>query len=311
MLLLPTRVDAQPSAAVIEIDPAAETILDARAVRRQVSLELSEIDIPEFAAAPGAAPETPPPLFVRVLGRADRQVEVELWARGELRGRRLVSGAESGQHLLVRRVALAAAELARRFRQRRLSAERTRQRQLLELRLLAQRTARRTLEGPFALRSEAVAGRGRDLFDFGWGVSAENTVFRSLRIDLGARLLAAFEPGEKTRLTWLELNVGPAYRFHPSSRLDVDLAGVVSVVSVHASGVRAVDKMVSERDSWSARGGLALRFQPRLTRWARLSVGAEGGLTLRAIPIEHTDRQLERLGGFYFGGALGVVLTPR
>lgn len=311
MSLTPAKASAQPGAAVLEIDPAAETILDARAVRRQVSLELSEIDLPPFATAPGTDPEPQPPLFVRVLGRADRQVEVELWARGELRGRRLVSGADSGQHLLVRRVALAAAELARRFRQRRLSAERTRQRELLELRLLAQRRARRTLEGPFALRSEAVAATGRDFFDFGWGVSAENSLFRSFRIDAGARMLAGFEPGQKTRLTWLELNVGPAFRFHPSSRLDLDVAALVSVASVHASGVRSVDELPSQRDTWSARAGLALRCQPRLARWARLSVGAEGGLSLRAIPIERMEGRSESLGGFYFGGALGVVLTPR
>ncbi|HET9929539.1 MAG TPA: hypothetical protein VFQ35_02580, partial [Polyangiaceae bacterium] len=94
---------------MIEIDPAAEAILDARAVRRQVSLELSEIDVPSFGAGGGGAASAAPspPLFVRVLGRVDRQVEVELWARGELSGRRVVSGAESGQHLLVRRVGLA------------------------------------------------------------------------------------------------------------------------------------------------------------------------------------------------------------
>lgn len=308
-LLIPAAAGAQPSEAVIEIDPGAETILDARAVRRQVALELSEIDVPSFGPA-GAPVSAAPPLFVRVLGRADRQVEVELWARGELSGHRVVSGAESGQHLLVRRVGLAAAELARRLRQKRIIAERTRQRQLAELRALAERNARRTAEGPLALRAEAFGGATRDFGYGGSGLSAEVTLRRSFRIDVGGRLLSGFEPGEKTRLTWLELDVGPALRLHPRPRLDVDLAAFVGMASVHVSGVRSVDDIASQRDSWSARGGISLRLQPRLARWARLSIGAEGGLTLRPIPIELTDSRHESLGGFYAGGALGVVLTP-
>ena len=307
--MIAAGASAQPNEVVIEIDPAAEVILDARAVRRQVSLELSEIDVPAFAPS-GAPVAAAAPLFVRVLGRADRQVEVELWARGELSGRRVVSGAESGQHLLARRVGLAAAELARRLRQKRIFAERTRQRQLAELRALGERNARRTVEGPLALRAEAFGGSGRDFWYLGPGLSAEVTLRRSFRIDLGARMLSGFEPGESTRLAWLELDVGPALRVHPSARLDVDLGAFVGMASVHLSGVRSVDELTSQRDTWSARGGVSARLQPRLARWARLSIGAEGGLTLRPVPVEHLDSRRESLGGFFVGGALGVVLTP-
>lgn len=289
---------------MIEIDPVAEAILDARAVRRQVSLELSEIQIPSFGVAS-------PPLFVRVLGRDDRQVEVQLWARGELSDRRLVSGAESGQHLLVRRVALAAAELARRLRQKRLVAERLRQRQIAELRALAERNARRTLEGPLALRAEGVASYGRDVWMLGSGLAAELTLRNSFRLDLGARFLAAFEPSESTRLAWLEVTAGPALRLHASAKLDVDLAALLAVASVHVSGVKQVDEIEAQRDTWSARAGLAARVQPRLVRWARLSLGAEGGLALRPIPIQLPAGNREQLGGFYVGAALGAVLTSR
>jgi hypothetical protein len=303
-LLVPLRAAAEPRSVVIEIDPAAEAILDARAVRRQVTLELSEIDVPSFG---GAAP----PLFVRVLGRDDRQVEVELWARGELSARRVVSGAESGQHLLVRRVGLAAAELARRLRQKRLVAERLRQRQMAELRALAQKNARRTLEGPLALRSEALGSYGRDVWMVGSALTSEITLRRSFRLDLGARFFAAFEPSSSARFAWLELSAGPALRLHPSAHVDLDLAALATAASVHASGVRRVDDIDAERDSWSARVGLAARIQPRIARGARLSFGAETGLVLRPVPIEFSDGRREQIGGLYLGAALGVVLTPR
>ena len=52
VLVQARSVAAAPTAVVIEIDPAAETILDARAVRRQVSLEVADIQIPERGANP-------------------------------------------------------------------------------------------------------------------------------------------------------------------------------------------------------------------------------------------------------------------
>ncbi|MFZ5897139.1 MAG: hypothetical protein ACOY0T_39135 [Myxococcota bacterium] len=303
-LIVPRRALAESSAAVIEIDPAAEAILDARAVRRQVSLEVSEIRVDVGGG-------TSTPLFVRVLGRDDHKVEVQLWARGELADRRVVSGAESGQHLLVRRVALAAAELARRLRQRHIAAERLRRREMAALQKLAAQSARRTFEGPLALRAEGFGSYGRDFWSVGSGVSAEISLRRSFRVDLGARFLGGFEPDASTRLSWLELSLGPALRVRPSSHLDIDLAAFVAAASVHVSGVSKVDELESTRDTWTARGGVATRLQPRLTRWARLSIGAEGGLVLRPLPVELSDGRREQLGGFYVGGALGVVITPR
>jgi hypothetical protein len=48
-----------------------------------------------------------------------------------------------------------------------------------------------------------------------------------------------------------------------------------------------------------------------MSRASRLSLGAEGGLLLRDIPVGFADGHREQLGGFYLGFALGVVLTPR
>lgn len=294
---------AKPAEAVLEIDAAAESILDARAARRLISLELAELDVP-----PDIYGRTPA-LFYRVLGRPERQVRVELWELGALYDVRVVSGAQSGGHLLARRVALAAAELARRLRQKRVALKREHDRDLERLRTLAALATARTREGPLALRSEFTAQRSEQLTLLGPALAVE--IGRALRVDFAGRLLGGWDEKGRALFTLAEIGLGPAYRWRVAPRLDLDFAALASASTVHVAGASAVDAIEGERDTWTARVGLGVRVEPRLARWVRGSVGAEGGLFLRAIPARFPDESSERFRGAYVGVSLGVVLTPR
>ena len=301
--LLAPRVQAKHTQAVLEIDNAAESVLDARVARRLVLLELADIDVPPDLKA------QKPALFFRVLGEPERWVRVELWERGVLFDVRMVSGAQSGGHLLARRVALAAAELARRMRQRRRIEKRDHDRELQRRRSRVTLEAARTREGPLAVRTELAAARTRQLTLLGPGLSAELSLRRALRLDLGAHYLGAWDHSGRALLSFAELSVGPALRARVASRLDLDFAARAAAAAVHIAGASAVDAIVGERDTWTARAGLALRLQPHLARWARASVGAEGGFFLRPMLASFPDGR-ERFQGWYLGFSLGLVTTP-
>lgn len=290
---------------VLEVDAAAESIIDVRVARRLVSLELADIEVPSDSSG------RTPALFYRVLGRPERQLRVELWERGELYGVRVVSGEQSGGQLLARRVALAAAELARRLRQRRVTLKRDGDRELERLRALAALATARTREGPLALRAEFGALRGRALTLLGPALTGELALRHSFRLDLMARTYGGRDDAGRARLSLFELGVGPALRWRAAPRLDLDFSALATAAAVHVAGAVAVDDIAGQRQTWTARAGVTARVEPRLARWVRGSVGVEGGLFLRPIPSRFPDGTSERFRGFYLGAALGVVLTPR
>lgn len=299
----PRRARAAPLV-VFEIDPAAEAMLDARAARRLVSLELADIDVP-----PGRSGR-PPALFFRVLGLPEGQVRVELWERGELSDVRLVSAA-SGAHLLPRRVALAAAELARRLRQQRRVQRRQRARQLEQLRVIAALERSRTFEGPLALRSELGALRARNSVFVGSSLALELSLRRALRLDLGARYQGGWDDARRLRASRAELFLGPALRTRLGARWELDFAALAAAAVVHVGGAASVDGSAAQKETWAARAALAARLEPRLSRTVRASVGVEAGFELRRWPLLLPDGSSERFDGPYVGLSLGVVLTPR
>lgn len=305
----PARADA--AEVVIEIDAGAERVLDARAARRLVALELADVEVP--SSANGLAPA----LFYRVLGGAGGLVRVELWERGELHDARVVSTANGSGHLLARRVALAAAELARGLRQKRRAQQRRAARELERRRAEARALAERTLEGPFALRSALALRRGDDVSLLGAGLGMELTLHRRLRLDLGLRQLGGLgdalpraDDESRARFSMLEAFVGPAHRFPLTPRLDLDVSAELAASLVHVGGATAVDAIPSVRETWTARGAVGVRLQPCLSRSIRASFGAEAALQLRTIRAEFPGSLEERYRGFVFGGEIGVVITP-
>src|SRR5690606_20986597 len=64
-------------------------------------------------------------------------------------------------------------------------------------------------------------------------------------------------------LEWLELKLAPAYRFDDSDlAVGFDLAAAMLLFA----GSVSVDGIPEQRQTWSARGGLHLHFQPELSR---------------------------------------------
>jgi hypothetical protein len=290
---------------LVEISDGAEAVLDARAARHLVALELADVRLLE----PGNRP--PMPLFFRVLQQG-QDLRVELWQRGEFYGARLVSGTKSGGQLSARRVALAAAELARRLdRKRQAQAERERVEVLARAAARAEE-ARHALDGPLAVRSSLavadVANRAATLF--GPRLLGQWSFARHTRLDSGFAWLAGSAP-DAAKIEWLEWSVSPTQRLRLADGIDLDLGLNVAAAWVRLGHVRAVDTILDQNETWSARAAALMRFEPRLSRQLRLSVGAEAGLVLREIPFQAVSGEVNRLRGAWLGLDLGVVFTPR
>jgi hypothetical protein len=289
----------------VEIGAGAETLLDARATRRLMALELADVNVPRVDAKRQRSS-----LFFRVV-QVGPDLRVELWERGEFHGARVVSGKNAAGQLGARRVALAAAELARRLQKKRqVQAERERSEERAR-RLAREREARLTLDGPLALRpSFEVADIGSmSATLFGPRLLGQWTFARRARLDGGFAWLAGGVP-DAAKAEWLELSLAPSVRLPLGDALDLDLGVDLAAAWVRFGRVRGVDAIVDQSETWSARAAFAVRLEPRLSRKLRLSVGAEGGLVLRELPFEPLAGGADRLRGAWLSFDLGVVFTP-
>ncbi|HYQ45931.1 MAG TPA: hypothetical protein VER11_28370, partial [Polyangiaceae bacterium] len=264
---------------LVEIGDSAESLLDARATRRLMQLELSEIDVPPAHGNKRG----PAPLFFRVV-QVGRDVRVELWERGEYHGARVVSGSNAAGQLGARRVALAAAELARRLqKKRKMQAERERLAELARAEEAA-REARRALDGPLALRSSldvATIGKFSAVLAGPRLLGQWNFAQRS-RIEAGFAWLAGSAPAS-AQAEWLELSLAPMHRVALSDAVDLDLGLTVAAAWLRLGQVRGVDAIPDQNETWSARAAAVMRVEPRLSRQVRLSLGLDAGLLLRQV----------------------------
>jgi len=304
-VLLGREVRARSEPVVVEISDSAESLLDARATRRLVQLELSEIEVPPANKRARTA------LFFRVL-QVGSEVRVELWERGEYHGARVVAGSNAAGQLGARRVALAAAELARRLqKKRRVQAERERLAELARAEEAA-RQARRALDGPFALRSSLELA---SIGDFaaalvGPRVVGQWTLAQRTRIEGGFAWLAGSAPASASA-EWLELSLAPMQRVALAETVDLDFGVTVAAAWLRLGKVHGVDAILDQNETWSARATAVVRLEPRLSRQVRLSLGADAGLLLRQVRFQSQSDSAERLHGGWLGLGLGVVFTPR
>lgn len=290
--------------AAIELEPRVEAVLDARAVRRLIQLELSEVQVPPPVGQSEAA------LFVRVLSAGEGQLRVELWERGEQHGTRFVSGTRGSPSVIARRVALVAAELARGLMNKRLAeatrAERAARRAAREERL----RATRTLDGPQAVRPGVEGTLIEHLWLAGPTLDVQVHAFGRLRIDAGAAWSFGLLTPGRTTVEALSVRAGPSRRFVLGSSTDLDIGLRAEAALLSFQGVASVDGLPGERASYWARAMLALRFERRLSRELRLDIGLLGGYTLRRVPLVLADGRALRLGGGVVGAELGIVMTP-
>jgi len=287
----------------VEIGEGAEALLDARATRRLIALELADVN----ARAPGAKRAA---LFFRVV-QVGTDLRVELWERGEFHGARVVSGSNAGGQLGARRVALAAAELARRLQKKRQAQAERERTQAAAQKLAREAEARRTLNGPLALRPSLAAasiGAFSSLL-VGPRLLGQWSFSKYGRVDGGFAWLAGDAPSS-ARSEWLELSLAPSARAPLSDVLDLDLGVDLAAASVRLGRVRGVDGIVDQHETWSARAAGLARLEPRITRHLRLSVGAEAGLVLRRVPFQSLANGEDRLRGAWLSLDLGVVFTP-
>jgi len=278
-------------------------LLDARATRRLIALELADVN----ARSPDAKRAT---LFFRVV-QVGTDLRVELWERGEFHGARVVSGSHASGQLVARRVALAAAELARHLqRKRQLQAERERVQAAAQERA-REAEARRTLNGPLALRPtlEAASIGAFSSVLAGPRLLGQWSFSNRGRVDGGFAWLAGDAPGS-ARNEWFEWSLAPSARLPLSEVLDLDLGAELAAAWVRLARVRGVDRILDEHETWSARGAGLIRLEPRVTRHFRLSFGAEAGLVLRQIPFQPLAGGTARMQGAWLSLDLGFVFTP-
>ncbi len=291
---------------MLEFDAGAEAELDVRLTRRLLDLELGDVVVPP------APEQTETVLFFRVLGDDGGRIRIELWERGEQNGVRVVSAIEGGRNLGARRVALAAAELARRLRTKRLRTQAAVVR-LRQQRADAERRERqRTLDGAVALAA-GFSGEyfpGENTYLVGPALALELSTPPFGRLDFGLGLRGG-ELGATARgLETLEFELDFARRMPLTKGWDLELAAGLRAGLLSLSGVSEVDAMPGESQSWWSRALAAGRLQPRLSRDVRVNLGLELGTVLREVPLRDESGERARVTGVFVGAELGLVLTP-
>lgn len=299
---------AAPPRVVVEVTPKAEKYLDARLTRRLIQLELSEVVIP--GRLEDRFPSSTGTVFFRVLAPAAERLHVELWDRGDFHGARRVSGSGSAE-LRARRIALGAAELARRLRHKRIvqarqaEAERLAREQQLEL---ERRELR--LEG-LVLDAEAYGGW---LTEGGWlagpRLGAELRLPSRSRVALTAAGLTGVWVDSTEHHAWRQLEVGiragQALRLGP--RTELALSGQATAGTVQFLGATAVDEVAGQHTSWTSRAALGARVEHKVGQRAWLSAGPELGLMLRRVPMRDAAGEQHRVGGLMLGVNVGLAL---
>jgi hypothetical protein len=290
----------------IEIGSKAERLVDPRLTRRLIQLELGDVEVPSVLT--GIAAHQPPALFYRVLATRPEEIRVELWERGEFHGARSVSLSSGTTQLHARRIALAAAELARRLRGKRIAE--------------AKRLSRPPSNGDngddgssggrpragIGAKVRAGALGPDDLWLFGPELAARFRLGESLRIELAG----AWMQGQTTGLSgspttsWMELSLAPGYAAALARGLNLVAHLRFAAAIVHLNDVLAVDGIEREEETWSARTAFELGVEAKLSRTFALQFAPEAGVVLRRIPAVGRERDFERLGGLWLGASLGA-----
>jgi hypothetical protein len=291
----------------IELGSKAERLVDPRLTRRLIQLELGDVEVPPLLK--GVAARQPPALFYRVLATRPQEIRVELWERGEFHGARSVSLSRGTTQLHARRIALAAAELARRLRGQRIAdAKRLAQPKTNGENGAGGAHAGRVRPGVAAAVRAGALGPSA-LWLAGPELAARLRVGKAARLELSAAWMHGRAPalsGSPTTSA-IELGLAPGYAWSLARGVTAVAAARFTASAVHFNDVRGVDGIENQNDTWSARAGLELRVESKSSRGIALYAAPEIGVAMRRIPVQGRDGTRERLGGVWLGGALGFA----
>jgi hypothetical protein len=294
------------SRVAIELGSKAERLVDPRLTRRLIQLELGDVEVPPVVT--GIAAAQPPALFYRVLATRPEEIRVELWERGEYHGARSVSLSSGTAQLHARRIALAAAELARRLRGKRIA----------EAKRLASPPSNGDNgdDGWSGGRPGAGIGAGVRAAGLGpsdlWLVGPELAGRLRLGESLRFELAGAWMHGQAAALSgspitsWMEVSIAPGYAAGLAHRLNLIAQLRFAAAIVHLSDVLAVDGIEREEETWSARAAFELGLEAKLSRAFAVHVAPEAGVVLRRIPALGREGDFERIGGLWLGASLGA-----
>lgn len=307
VLTLPWPCHAKPQI-VVEIAPAADQWVDARFTRRLIQIELDDVK--------SISEQNDDALFYRVLDAENDSLLIELWDRGRALGSRRISVSRGNARLHSRRIALAAAELARNASQKRRAWRRDDE--LKEADCQDARSARTAFrrQPRFSASTAATAAWLPAAQSWLTGIAVEPRLelagggYAGLRLsgNLGKLGVAAANPP----LGWYEVAVVPGYRttFGPDFRLELGLPLAAGLVDVQ--GDATVDGLAGESTSWSARIALDAQLKVRVSPGLWVGLGPEFGYLLRRVPIDDALRRRADFEGPWLGARLtfGVSAWP-
>jgi hypothetical protein len=285
--------------------PEVESLINRRLVKQLVVLELADQRLAETSYT-GEPSET---LYYRLVGEAEGTLRLELWSLGEFYGHRKVSTKGRGQKLLARHIALAAAELAQRL-------SKARRREALQRQREAEQTSHRAAEERARVRNERWrlqaggeglwVGRGQLVLGgptLGFQLNRSEAGRLGLRLSMLAGSALGLDGVSGVR--WFELGVAPAYRLDRwNTQVGLDLSAAV----VHFNDVAALDAIPGQHQTWTARLGVHVQYQPELMQGLRLNIVPAAGTLLRSIPLRASSGGSRQIAGFWAGLSLGILL---
>jgi hypothetical protein len=240
-------------------------------------------------------------------------MRIELWELGRSRGARTVLSGGTPR-LLARRVALAAAELARQVVVRRKAEARAAEAVAVEA---ARREASKRgfpIHASFALSPGVDAGwiGLGDLWVVGPRLGVGLRMNNGFNLELTGSVLAGSVTAASDSSTsrWIDAAVSPSYSFNGDGAVAVEAGLTASFSAVHFSDVRAIDDSRSQSDTWTARALASVSLVPRLSESFRLRIGPEAGFLLRRMIVTDSDGERHRLGGLWLGLNASVLIEP-